>query len=171
MGFQFAAMGYILVPCCGSRAPLRRLLFKKIVFDGVTYTYDSTSHPYNDLDRDEDLLDDEYNTRVIYSSDRVIVKISDKTVIEYYPYDDIVVEELDPESDNIFAHYKKNETITICKTALCFEMICIGEAGDGCTTNIDDSVIADLLEWKTILIQQGRIEKNLKFSITTNCCS
>jgi hypothetical protein len=70
--------------------------------------------------------------------------------------------------------YAKNPKIIIGCPMCCDEMIyisCVGDdIGGGDDEEFEDQDILDFLEWKNILVQQGRME-NAKFSCIGNCCS
>lgn len=70
--------------------------------------------------------------------------------------------------------YAKNPKIIIGRPMCCDEMIyisCVGDdVGGGDDEEFEDQDILDFLEWKNILVQQGRME-NAKFSCIGNCCS
>lgn len=82
--------------------------------------------------------------------------------------------------DDIFVkdsqfYYKNDLNIYIC-VSFCSVMIAISVVGDDLggkykTFKFKDETILNLLEWKTQLVNQGRLENTCQFATVPNCCS
>lgn len=126
-----------------------RLIFKKIIYKGVTYTKESDRTQIGtNLSFLTEMFDMQYNEYDIYRKD-----------VYFELYDDIIY------IDGEYC-YKDSTNIKICNYEFNNFMIYIEYVDNsGESRNVEEGLFDKVREWKQTLVQSNRIRKDVKFGL------
>lgn len=128
-------------------------------------------------------LDEEKKVLKTYNSDEMVEYWKQRCSEELYQPSDVIDDEDyktvlydDIVFDGNELRYKENQKIIIGEPHCCACMIYLGCVGDdfgGKLKNLkfEDKDVLDLINWKNELVKQGRLQENVKFTLSYNCCS